>query len=81
MDFPEKRNLDGIYLRAEIDGKFESRCLTDLPWEFVEDWMRSRLMGNPDVAFQAAKHLHERFRHIGDELDVIVGDKDAEAAP
>lgn len=36
MNYPRKRNLDGVYFRVERSGKFENVCFTDLSPEEVE---------------------------------------------
>lgn len=30
MEYPKQRNLDGVYYRVKRDGKYCSRCFTDL---------------------------------------------------
>jgi hypothetical protein len=70
-----KRDLDGIYLRVQIGGKWENRCLTDLLWEDVETWLNGRFANRSAEdrerqLRQALKHLHERLRAIGDQLNL-----------
>jgi hypothetical protein len=70
-----KRDLDGIHPRIKIDGKWENRCLTDLCWGDVERWMRGKCEENGDdyareFYLGVARHLHERLRAIGDQLDI-----------
>ena len=70
-----KRDLDGMYIRVNVGGKWQNRCLTDLDWRDVELWLdgRFKAVEREDVekmAKQAIKHLHERLRHLGDALDL-----------
>jgi hypothetical protein len=69
------RSLDGIYLRAQIGERWENRCLTDLVWEDVERWIAERKEIQPDTyretfLLQIIKHLHERLRAMGDQMDI-----------
>jgi hypothetical protein len=69
------RDLDGIYLRVQIEGKWDNRCLTDLIWEDVDAWLIERLKNqSPEdrerQLRQIAKHFHERLRSIGDQLNL-----------
>jgi hypothetical protein len=69
------RDLDGIYLRVKIEGKWDNRCLTDLVWEDVEAWLKERFTnqsaeGCERQLLQIVKHLHERLRWMGDALNV-----------
>ncbi len=66
-DFPEKRDLDDIYIRVEADGKWESRCLTDCPWETVAEWLEQK---PPEWATEVAKGLHKKLRRFGDDLKI-----------
>src|SRR5215475_11865545 len=71
------RDLDGIYLRARIDGHWQNRCLTDLVWNDVEAWINEKWSDcdpilRADFILKIAKHLHERLRAVGDVTDIIV---------
>lgn len=35
-----KRNLCGIYIRAEVDGKWDSICLSDCTEEQQNSWLK-----------------------------------------
>ena len=71
-----KRDLDGIYIRVRVDGEWQNRCLTDLHWEDVEDWLRGAMLypndaeGREEKLLRVIKHLHERLRAFGDQLEV-----------
>jgi hypothetical protein len=72
------RDLDGIYLRANIDGKWDNRCLTDLVWEDVENWLKWKMERQqpeerPEFLLKAIKHLHGRLRAVGDQLNIATG--------
>lgn len=78
-----KRDLDGIYLRVQIAGKWENRCLTDLVWEDVEFWLgQNRLSRTAEDHIiylrHLAKHLHNRLRTLGDQLDLATKTEDEE---
>ena len=69
------RNLDSIYIRAQVDGKWGSYCLTDLPWQTVEDWIESQSLKSEDplnhqieMALKIAEHLHGDLRALGDQF-------------
>ena len=65
--YPIKRNLDGAYFRVRRGMGYESVCWTDLTDEERE------LHGDGRTASwweSLAKHLTERLRYVGDELDV-----------
>jgi hypothetical protein len=69
------RDLDDIYVRALIDGKWENRCLTDLVWEDVENWLVQKLSKASPYDIQqyllyVIKRLHFRMREIGDYADI-----------
>jgi hypothetical protein len=77
-----ERHLDQMIIRVEIDGKWESRCLTDCTWEQVEAWIvfkcestagdNGKLGLREQVNYhrEIVKHLHERLRDLGDQLNV-----------
>ena len=72
------RDLDGVYLRAKIDGKWENRCLTDLVWEDVDAWLQWKMekqtaYEHSEFLLKVIKHLHERLRAVGDQLDLATG--------
>lgn len=62
-----QRNLDGVYFRVERDGKWVSRCFSDLTEKEMHqvmagrhvEWMRSLCV-----------HLGQSLRAVGDMLDV-----------
>lgn len=76
-----KRNLDGIYVRIQIDNKWQNRCLTDMTWEQVEEWIQERFSALDDNARiemlrRIACHLHKRLRSVGDALDITGREKE-----
>ncbi len=67
------RNLDGIYYRAEVEGEWCSRCLTDLPADIVEELLLQGAGRAPDpTAYMMAvvRHLHGMLRDLGDQFDL-----------
>lgn len=76
VEMPEtmaRRDLDGIFYRLKVDGKFDAVCLTDTPWEICERWLSYNAARSPDQAaylLDAVKHLHMKLRALGDQLDV-----------
>lgn len=70
----DRRDLDSIYSRACVNGKFESRCLTDLPWEICEyglKWKAARAPDKSEYLLSVIEHLHDRLRTVGDTFDVV----------
>ena len=71
------RDLDGIYLRVQIDDQWANRCLTDMTWAEVREWLESKwqhLDSSNETKLKnleaIARHFHERLRALGDELDI-----------
>ena len=68
-----ERNLDGLYFRVKVDGKWCPRCLTDLPADIVEAQLlqNARLSDDPAAYMMSiVEHLHTRLRALGDQLDL-----------
>ena len=61
------RNLDGIFVRVERDGKYYSLCLSDITREerekAIANWGREGLINT-------IHYLCEAIREIGDQLDI-----------
>ena len=66
-DWPTERNLDGIFFRVQIDGKWCNRCVTDMPWNEVEKILEDL---PHSWAVDMAKHLHGCLRSIGDQFNI-----------
>lgn len=75
---PQERHLDGIYIRIMRDGKYLAKCLTDCTWDEVEahliETTRTDIDGGRVYLLGTVKHLYERLRKAGDDLD-LHGDK------
>ena len=72
MNYPKKRNLDGVYFRVERDGKFENVCFTDLSPEEVEQVGKDK----PAEWWKGlALALSDAIRDIGYVCDVERSDR------
>ena len=71
--WPEIRGLDHIYIRVKTDTGWESRCLTDCPWETVKQWLETKAgVATSEHYFkEVIEHLHMRLRWIGDSCDIV----------
>lgn len=68
MEYPKKRNLDGVYFRVERDGKWENACFSDM----TEDEQRHVLEGRSEEWLtNLAVMLAETIRHLGDQFGII----------
>lgn len=66
-EYPEIRELDGIYFRVERDGKWENICWTDLTWEERYDVSKDRpISWWRELALEMTRLL----RNIGDIYDM-----------
>jgi len=75
MEYPVKRNLDGVYYRAERNGRWTSLCFTDLTQEEQEKFIDSLdESGKKRMCFILANAL----RSIGDGLNLYLGDDDSD---
>lgn len=72
MNYPRKRNLDGVYFRVERSGKFEKVCFTDLSLEEVEQVGKDK----PAEWWKGlALALSDAIRDIGYVCDVERSDR------
>ena len=68
MDYPKKRNLDGVYFRVYRCGKYENVCFTDL----TELERQKFIEGRPASWYRGlAIHLADCLRRVGDERNVV----------
>lgn len=69
MNYPKPRNLDGVYVRVQRDGRYVNRCFSDLTAEEQE-----RFMSKYDT--EGLKRLclvmTGCLRTIGDRLDLYL---------
>lgn len=66
--YPMKRDLDGVYLRVERDGRWLSLCLTDLTEAERERVTEGR---SPEWLRDLALIMARTLREMGDQLDVV----------
>ena len=73
MDYPKKRNLDGVYFRVNRDGNYDDVCFTDL----TEDERKRQMIGRDETWLRNMVHiLAISLRQVGDELDLEVDDNE-----
>lgn len=65
---PTVRNLDGVYYRAVRDGKYVSRCFSDLS-EAEQDVIMEKY--DAEQLRQLCRCLCISLRRIGDTLDLV----------
>ena len=68
MNYPEKRDLDGVYFRVCRDGKWVNVCFSDLTKD-----ERSQIMSGQSEGWlqRMCEILASTIRQIGDELDLV----------
>ena len=66
--YPMKRDLDGVYLRVERDGRWLSLCLSDLTEAERERVTEGR---SPEWLRDLALIMARTLREMGDQLDVV----------
>ena len=68
IEYPKKRDLDGVYFRVQRDGEWTNRCFTDLTKaeqeRFTENRPTTWLLG-------LVEHLADCIRDIGDQFDIV----------
>lgn len=70
-----KRDLDGIYLRIERNGKYQSLCLSDMTLKELDENL------NPERGEWlkgAVIHLALTLHEIGDLFDIVGGTNECE---
>ena len=68
VEYPVKRDLDGIYFRVKRGDKYHAICFSDLTKEEREAVLTGR---NPEWVKNLALILADVIRTIGDEFDII----------
>ncbi len=68
MEYPTKRDLDGVYFRVKRDGRWETACFSDM----TED-ERMRVMENQPEEWlkNLVNMLADVIHEIGDQLNII----------
>lgn len=69
MDYPEQRELDGVYFRVERDDKWENICFSDLTEDEKVDVLADK---NNDWLTTMCIRLSDVIRQIGDYYDLAV---------
>ena len=67
-DYPIQRDLDGIFIRTECDGKWCNRCFTDLTSYEQQDFLDSLDMKG---LRRMCLIMAETLRKVGDQLDIL----------
>lgn len=62
-----KRNLDGMYIMIQRDGRNTPVCLSDMTSDELEDFLETK---DKTWLKSAVIHLAITLRRIGDELDL-----------
>lgn len=65
------RNLDGIYMRIERNGKWCNVCLSDMTSEEREKALAGK---SAEWLLGAVQHLAETIKDIGNQLDIVRGE-------
>ena len=74
-DYPDRRDLDGVYFRVERDGRFLSLCFTDM----TEEEREKVIDGRPaEWLASLALIMANALRRVGDELDIRMVDCDGD---
>lgn len=76
MEYPKKRNLDGVYFRIKRDEKFDNICFSDLTQSEQDDVMEDR---NEEWLKAMCKILSNSIRLISDYFNIyndISGDEE-----
>ena len=69
--FPNVRDLDGVFIRAERYGEWCNRCFTDLTTDEQQDFLDSLdLKGLKRMCMIMA----ETLRKVGDQFDIVSRD-------
>ena len=64
------RNLDGVYLRVQRDGKWQNICFSDLTAE-ERDELFERLQKPAEWWQSLAYHLADCLKEIGEKFDIV----------
>jgi hypothetical protein len=76
MEYPKKRNLDGVYFRIKRDKKFDNICFSDLMESEQDDVMEDR---SEEWLKKMCKVLSNSIRLIADYFNIyndISGDEE-----
>ena len=68
MNYPMKRDLDGVYFRVSRGGKWENVCFSDLTETERIEVMRDR---SPEWLRNMCHLMADTVRAIGDDFNII----------
>lgn len=66
-EYPEIRELDGVYFRVERDGKWQNICFTDLTEKERDEVLKER---TPEWLVSLCRRLADVVRELGDTFDI-----------
>ena len=64
------RNLCGVYIRTERDGKWQNICFSDMTAEEMDKFLATK---DKKWVDSLAKILAERLHEIGEQFDIVAG--------
>lgn len=72
---PNRRNLSGVYIFHKFDDeeRREPTCFEDCPEEKQSEWLNTL---DSEAVKHLAKHLAKTLRTVGDQFDLVAGNKD-----
>ena len=69
MEYPKKRDLDGVYFRIKRNEKFDNICFSDLTEPEQDDVMKDR---SEEWLMALCKILSNTIRYIADSFDIYI---------
>ena len=69
MEYPKKRDLDGVYFRIKRNEKFDNICFSDLTESEQDDVMKNR---SEEWLMALCKILSNTIRYIADSFDIYI---------
>ena len=70
-NYPSERGLDGVFIRAERDGKWCNRCFTDLTTDEQQRFLDSL---DTKGLQRMCLIMAETLRKVGDQFDIVSRD-------
>jgi hypothetical protein len=69
MNYPIKRELDGIFIRVMRDGKPDNVCFSDMTAAERDEWMASR---DETALRRTCQLLADLVHGMGDKFDIAI---------
>lgn len=69
MEYPKKRDLDGVYFRIKRNENFDNVCFSDLTESEQDDVMKGR---SEEWLMALCKILSNTIRYIADSFDIYI---------